>query len=106
MLDEQGEPIDLDGIARGYVDYVASLPGETRRLIIGVYPSPVEAEWWNVSLAACAPPFPLPPPPPLGPPPTVPRLRAFSPPPSLPHCAFSSHRPLLRRDARRRRARV
>ena len=52
--------MDFDGIAKAYVDYVASLPGETRRLIIGVYPSPVEAEWWNVSLAACALPAPPP----------------------------------------------
>jgi len=59
----QGEAMDFDGIAKAYVDYVASLPGETRRLIIGVYPSPVEAEWWNVSLAACA--LPAPPPLPL-----------------------------------------
>ena len=37
--------IDLDTIAEGYVEYVAALPGwqKQRRMIVGVYPSQVDA---------------------------------------------------------------
>lgn len=49
----KGSVIDLDTIAAEYVEYVAALPGwqRQRRMIVGVYPSQVDAAWVTLSLA-------------------------------------------------------